>query len=83
MRALEGAVSDGPSGERAMLIELAANLQNWPARNVVFERALDRAAHDLLRMASELGPAPASSDGRLVNPRSALNELEADSQPSS
>lgn len=57
MRPLENVLSDGPSGERAMLLELAANLQNWPARNVVFERALDRAARDLLQLASELGPA--------------------------
>lgn len=45
---------DEPSQERVMLLELAANLQNWPARNVVFTRALDRAAEDLVRMACEL-----------------------------
>jgi hypothetical protein len=35
-----------------MLLELATDLQNWPARNLVFRAALDRAADDLVRMAS-------------------------------
>jgi hypothetical protein len=37
--------------ERLMLLELATDLQNWPARNVVFRKALDRAAQDLVRIA--------------------------------
>lgn len=36
-----------------MLLELATDLQNWPARNLVFKEALDRAAHDLVAMASK------------------------------
>ena len=47
---------DEPAQERVMLLELAANLQNWPARNMVFTKALDRAAQDLVRMACELDP---------------------------
>jgi hypothetical protein len=42
-----------PDHERLMLLELAGDLQSWPARNVVFEKALDRAAQELARMASE------------------------------
>ena len=38
--------------ERVMLLELATDLQNWPARNQVFKKALDRAAQDLVRLAS-------------------------------
>ena len=38
--------------ERVMLLELATDLKNWPARNLVFRTALDRAAEDLVTMAS-------------------------------
>ena len=40
-----------PAHERLMLLELATDLQNWPARNLVFRTALDRAAEDIVRMA--------------------------------
>lgn len=53
---LRDRVPEGPSDERTMLLELASNLQNWPARNVVFQKALDRAAEDLVRMAAEHDP---------------------------
>ena len=53
---LAGARPDELSDDRAMLLELATSLQNWPARNVVFKKALDRAAQDLVRMASERTP---------------------------
>lgn len=41
------------SHERLMLLELATDLKNWPARNPVFRTALDRAAQDLVTMASQ------------------------------
>ena len=44
---------DTASHERLLLLELATDLQNWPARNMVFRQALDRAAHDLVRLARE------------------------------
>jgi hypothetical protein len=47
-------VSVEPTHEREMLLELATNLQAWPARNVVFKRALERAAQDLVRIAGTL-----------------------------
>lgn len=54
-RAPEGgsALVGSSTCERLMLLELAADLQSWPVRNVVFEKALDRAAQDLARLASE------------------------------
>jgi hypothetical protein len=39
-----------PAHERLMLLELATDLQNWPARNLIFRAALDRAA-DIRRLA--------------------------------
>lgn len=51
----EGVALDTPQHERLMLLELATDLQRWPARNVVFRRALDRAARDLAKLASETG----------------------------
>ena len=57
VRALESEPAFGtPAHERLMLLELAGDLQSWPARNVVFEKALDRAAQELARMASETAP---------------------------
>ena len=52
----ERALLGTPSHERLMLLELAADLQSWPARNAVFRQALDRAAQNLARMASETPP---------------------------
>ena len=52
-----GVTPDEPSDERTLLLELATSLQKWPARNEVFRKALDRAAQDLVRMASEHDPA--------------------------
>ena len=43
------------SHERLLLLELATDLQNWPARNMVFRQALDRAADDLVRLAGQSG----------------------------
>ena len=40
-----------------MLLELAASLHQWPARNPVCRKALDHAADDLVRMARETGAA--------------------------
>ena len=48
----ENAPMDSVAQERLMLLELATDLRNWPARNLVFRDALDRAAQDLLAMAS-------------------------------
>lgn len=52
LRGGKNAPLGSPSHERLMLLELATDLQNWPARNLVFKTALDRAAEDLVRMAS-------------------------------
>ena len=46
---------DTPAHERLLLLDLAADLQSWPARNVVFRKALDRAAEDLAKLATEAG----------------------------
>lgn len=62
LRLLEDAYeADSRTQERLMLLELAADLENWPARNLVFRTALDRAAHDLVRLAgqAEAEPPPA------------------------
>ena len=48
------AASAEPADEREMLLNLATDLQAWPARNVVFKRALERAARDLVRMAGKV-----------------------------
>ena len=37
--------------DRSLLLELASDLQTWSARNVVFRRALDRAAEQLIELA--------------------------------
>lgn len=42
--------------ERAALLELASALEQWPARNIVFRRALDEAALEIVRMASATLP---------------------------
>ena len=53
-RPLESEPAIGPAThERLMLLELAGDLQSWPARNAVFKKALDHAAQELARMASE------------------------------
>lgn len=52
----EGAALDAPTHDRLMLLELATDLQGWPARNLVFRDALDRAAQELARMASQTEP---------------------------
>ena len=49
----ENARRDSASQDRLMLLELATDLQNWPARNLVFRQALDLAAQDLMTMASK------------------------------
>lgn len=51
-RAGESALPDSPAHERLLLLELASDLQNWPVRNLVFRHALDRAAQDLVMIAS-------------------------------
>jgi hypothetical protein len=38
-----------------MLLELATDLESWPAKNLVVRQALDRAAQDLVAMAGK-GP---------------------------
>ena len=48
-----GDVMDTPTHDRLMLLELATDLQGWSARNLVFRNALDRAARELARMASQ------------------------------
>jgi hypothetical protein len=52
-RLLDGNGEDDkfPTHDRLMLLELAADLESWPARNIVFRTALDRAARDLVRLA--------------------------------
>ena len=52
LRISERAPLGTPSHERLMLLELATDLQTWPTRSAVFRTALDRAADDLVRMAS-------------------------------
>lgn len=42
--------------ERLMLLELATDLESWPARNLVVREALDRAARDLVAMAGKGQP---------------------------
>ena len=51
----EGA-ADSDAYERLMLLELATDLENWPARNLVVREALDRAAQDLVAMAGKSAP---------------------------
>lgn len=41
------------SYERLLLLELATDLESWPARNLVVREALDRAAQDLVAMAGK------------------------------
>ena len=53
----ESAVLGTPTHDRLMLLELATDLQGWPARNLVFRNALDRAAQELAKIASETGVA--------------------------
>jgi hypothetical protein len=48
----ESTVLGTPSHERAMLMELANDLERWPARNAVFREALDRAAHEIAELAN-------------------------------
>ena len=50
----EGA-ADSESYERLMLLELATDLESWPARNLVVREALDRAAQGLVAMAGKGG----------------------------
>jgi len=42
-----------PQSDRTLLLELAADLERWPTRNIVFRKALDRAAGELARMATQ------------------------------
>jgi len=43
--------------DRLLLLELASDLQSWSAHNVVFRRALDRAAAQLIELANQTEPA--------------------------
>lgn len=52
----EDAPADSEAYERLMLLELAIDLESWPARNLVFREALDRAAQDLVAMAGKALP---------------------------
>jgi hypothetical protein len=45
--------ADTEAYERLMLLELATDLESWPARNLVVRQALDRAAQDLVAMAGK------------------------------
>ena len=49
----ENAAADTEAHERLMLLELATDLESWPARNLVVRQALDRAAQDLVAMAGK------------------------------
>ena len=49
----EDAAADSEAYERLMLLELATDLETWPARNLVVRQALDRAARDLVAMAAK------------------------------
>jgi len=60
-RMLDRDDDDAPSHERLMLLELAADLERWPARNAVFRTALDRAARDLVRLAGQAEASPPSA----------------------
>jgi hypothetical protein len=51
----EDAAADSDAYERLMLLELATDLESWPAKNLVVRQALDRAAQDLVAMAGK-GP---------------------------
>jgi hypothetical protein len=48
--------ADSEAYERLMLLELATDLESWPARNLVVREALDRAAQDLVAMAGKGQP---------------------------
>jgi hypothetical protein len=52
----EDAAVDSEAYERLMLLELATDLESWPARNLVVREALDRAAQDLVAMAGKGQP---------------------------
>ena len=48
----EGSV-ESEAYERLLLLELATDLESWPARNLVVREALDRAAQDLVALAGK------------------------------
>jgi hypothetical protein len=48
--------ADPEAHERLLLLELATDLECWPARNRVVREALDRAAQDLVAMAGKGQP---------------------------
>ena len=52
----EEAAADSDAYERLMLLELATDLERWPARNPVVRHALDRAAQDLVAMVGRARP---------------------------
>jgi hypothetical protein len=56
LRAGEDAPADSEAYERLLLLELATDLESWPARNLVVREALDRAAQDLVAMAGTSAP---------------------------
>ena len=56
LQTAEEAAADSDAYERLMLLELATDLESWPARNPVVRHALDRAARDLVAMAAKGQP---------------------------
>jgi hypothetical protein len=54
----DSSVLGTPSHERLMLLELACDLERWPARNVVARKALDNAARQVAELASGSGTSP-------------------------
>ena len=45
--------SESEAYERLLLLELATDLESWPARNLVVREALDRAAQDRVALAGK------------------------------